>query len=82
MYGCLIALLIFIVMPFILVAVTLYRNIMALSGRYKRETEKKEKEGRKKKEQWQSHEEGPHAPRDPKKIIQDDEGEYIDFEEE
>jgi hypothetical protein len=46
------------------------------------ETEKKEKEGRKKKEQWQSHEEGPHAPRDPKKIIQDDEGEYIDFEEE
>jgi cell division protein FtsL len=79
MYGCLITLLILIVAPILVVTVTIYRNFRALSDRFKHETQQKEQ--KKKKDQWQKPDSSSNAPHDSKKIIQDDEGEYVDFEE-
>ncbi len=78
MAGCLLAIFIIIVMPFILVVTAVYRNIRTLTDKYKQESQQKED---KKKDNWQKPNESSESHHDSRKIIQDDEGEYIDFEE-
>jgi predicted Holliday junction resolvase-like endonuclease len=78
MAGCLIALLVIILLPIFLIVAAVTRNIHILTGKFKQESQKKETQ---KKEKWQDPNASSGEHHDSKKVIQDDEGEYVDFEE-